>query len=49
MTGSFIFGIVNFRAKEIGEVFKGVLFFGVYNKVSRCQGGQVNELICLSR
>ena len=35
MTGVLVFGMVIFRAKEIGEVFKGVLFFGVYNnKVS---------------
>ena len=47
MGGRFIFGIVNFRAKEIGGVFIGVLFFGVY--IIRCQCPNVNELICLSR
>ena len=47
MTGSFIFGIVIFRAKEkIGSIYRGVIF-GVYN--IRCQGVNVNELICLSR
>ena len=47
MTGVLVFGMVFFRAKEISEVFKGGFIFGVYN--IRCQGGQVNELICLSR
>ena len=40
MTGRFIFGIVNFRAKEIiGNVYKGVIFWGIYN--IRCQGVEV--------
>lgn len=39
MTGRFIFGIVNFRAKEIEGSIQGVLFFWWYiYKVSRCQG-----------
>lgn len=42
MTGRFIFGIVNFRAKEIrGSIYKGVIF-GVYN--IRCQGVELARL-----
>ena len=39
MTGRFIFGIVNFRAKEIrGSIYRGVIFWGIY---IRCQGVEV--------